>query len=129
MQYFRLQLRESAERLCWQIMSIIEVWTPTMSFPLFFSSNTVAFSVFKISVRLSNNSTFLELVPDFSVNVSKETAYSDLKQLNKAEERRPICFKKQEQKRKKLIMNNPEDRVSALKGRFSKKGFCFSFRV
>lgn len=70
-----------------------------MSFPLFFSSNTVAFSVFKISVRLSNNSTFLELVPDFSVNVSKETAYSDLKQLNKAEERRPICFKKQEKKK------------------------------
>lgn len=50
-----------------------------MSFPLFFPSNTVAFSLFKISVCLSNNSTFLELVPDFSVNVSKETAYSDLK--------------------------------------------------
>lgn len=74
-----------------------------MSFPLFFSSNTVAFSVFKISVCLSN-STFLELVPDVSVNVSKETAYSDLKWLNKAEER--------------IIMNNPEVLVSALKGRF-----------
>lgn len=46
-----------------------------MSFPLFFSSNTVAFSIFS----LSNNSTLLKLVPGFAVNVSKETAYSHLK--------------------------------------------------